>query len=332
MQTILVTGGTGYIGSHTCVALLEAGYEVVIADNLSNSSAGVINRIKEITGREPLFYKVDVTDAGALKKIFETHQIDTIIHFAAFKAVGESVDKPLVYYCNNLLGTIVLAQCCREYGIKKFVFSSSASVYGEQQPPFKETMELPPPASPYGATKAISERILTDYAKTDPQFCLSLLRYFNPVGAHPSGLIGEAPQGIPTNLLPYITKVAKGELEQLNIFGDDYPTADGTGVRDYIHVMDLAEGHLAAMEKLTPGVQVFNLGTGRGTTVLELVRAFEEATGVKIPYKVVGRRPGDVSAAYADVSKAKKELGWQAKRGLKEMCRDAWGFEQGNKD
>jgi UDP-glucose 4-epimerase len=326
-QTILVTGGTGYIGSHTCVVLLEAGYNIIIADNLSNSTAEVIDRIKEITGRDLHFYRADVTDRAAVERIFDRHKVDGIIHFAALKAVGESVENPLEYNRNNLLSTIVLAECCRNHNVRKFVFSSSASVYGENSSPMVETMPLPPASSPYGATKAVSERILTDYAATDSKFALTLLRYFNPVGAHPSGLIGESPQGIPNNLLPYICRVAKGELERLNIYGSDYPTPDGTGVRDYIHVMDLAEGHLMALEKLKPWVEIYNLGTGRGTSVLELVRAFEEANGIKIPYRITGRRPGDVAECYADPSKAEKLLGWKAKRGVKEMCKDAWGFE-----
>jgi UDP-glucose 4-epimerase len=331
LQTILVTGGTGYIGSHTCVVMLEAGYNIIIADNLSNSTSDVIDRINEITGRDLHFYRADVTDRAAVERIFDRHKIDGIIHFAALKAVGESVENPLEYYRNNLLSTIVLAECCRNHNVRKFVFSSSASVYGENSSPMVETMPLPPASSPYGATKAVSERILTDYAATDSKFALTLLRYFNPVGAHSSGLIGESPQGIPNNLLPYICRVAKGELEELNVYGSDYSTPDGTGVRDFIHVMDLAEGHLTALEKLKTGVEIYNLGTGRGTSVLELVRAFEEATGIKIPYRITGRRPGDVAECYADPSKAEKMLGWKAKRGVKEMCKDAWGFEENAK-
>ena len=327
---ILVTGGAGYIGSHTCVSLLEAGHEVIVADNLSNSRVEVLDRIKELTNREVIFYQVDVTDQKAVDKIFANHPIEGIVHFAGFKAVGESVEKPLDYYYNNVVSTIVLAGACQKYGVHKFIFSSSCTVYGENEIPFVETMKLKPATNPYGATKAISERILTDVAEIYPAFSASLLRYFNPVGAHESGLIGEAPQGIPNNLMPYITQVAKGKLEKLKVFGSDYPTIDGTGVRDYIHVMDLAEGHVAALEKLNPGIQVYNLGTGRGTSVLQLLKAFEEATGIRVPYEITDRRPGDVAENYADVSKAERLLGWRAKRDLLAMCRDAWQFEKGS--
>jgi len=326
---ILVTGGAGYIGSHTSVVLLEAGHEVTIVDNLSNSKIETIDRIKQITKKELIFYQEDVTDEAAVDAIFSRHSFDGVIHFAGFKAVGESVEFPLKYYYNNTVSTMVLAKYCLKYGVKQFVFSSSATVYAENDVPFVETMELLPTTNPYGETKVISERILTDVAKANRDFAVSLLRYFNPVGAHESGLIGEDPRGIPNNLMPYITKVAKGKLEKLRIFGNDYPTPDGTGVRDYIHVMDLAEGHVAALEKLTPGVHVYNLGTGRGISVLELVKTFEEVNGVKVPYEIVGRRPGDIAVSYADVSKAKAELGWTAKRGIREMCRDAWRYECG---
>ena len=326
---ILVTGGAGYIGSHTCVSLLEAGHEVIIADNLSNSRAEVLDRIKELTKREVTFYQVDVTDQNAVEKIFVSHPIEGIIHFAGFKAVGESVEKPLDYYYNNVLSTITLAGACQKYGVHKFIFSSSCTVYGENEIPFVETMKLMPTTNPYGETKAISERILTDIARINPAFSVALLRYFNPVGAHESGLIGEAPQGIPNNLMPYITQVAKGKLEKLKVFGNDYPTVDGTGVRDYIHVMDLAEGHVVALENLNAGVQVYNLGTGRGTSVLQLLKAFEKATGIKVFYEITDRRPGDIAENYADVSKAEQQLGWRAKRDLLDMCRDAWRFEQG---
>jgi len=327
---ILVTGGAGYIGSHTSVSLLEAGHDVIVADNLSKSRVEVLDRIKELTNREVIFYQVDVTDQKAVDKIFASHPIDGIVHFAGFKAVGESVEKPLEYYYNNIVSTIVLAGACQKYGVHKFIFSSSCTVYGENEIPFVETMKLKPATNPYGATKAISERILTDVAEIYPAFSASLLRYFNPVGAHESGLIGEAPQGIPNNLMPYITQVAKGKLEKLKVFGSDYPTIDGTGVRDYIHVMDLAEGHVAALEKLNPGIQVYNLGTGRGTSVLQLLKAFEEATGIRVPYEITDRRPGDVAENYADVSKAERLLGWRAKRDLLAMCRDAWQFEKGS--
>jgi len=325
---VLVTGGAGYIGSHTCVALLEAGHEVVVADNLCNSRAETIDKIKQITEREVAFYRIDVTDERAVDEIFAKHNFDGVLHFAGLKAVGESVAKPLQYYYNNLVCTMVLIKACLKYGVKKFVFSSSATVYGENKVPFVENMELLPTTNPYGETKAMSERILQDVARANPDLEVSILRYFNPVGAHESGLIGEAPNGIPNNLMPYITQVAKGKLEKLKIFGNDYPTIDGTGVRDYIHVMDLAEGHVAALHHLTPGVHIYNLGTGRGTSVLQLVKAFEEANGIKIPYEIVGRRPGDIAECYADPSKAKRELGWVAKRGILQMCRDAWNFEK----
>lgn len=328
-MNILVTGGAGYIGSHTCVALLEAGHEVIVADNLCNSKVESIDRIKEITHKEVTFYKIDVTEEEALESIFSNHKIDGVIHFAGLKAVGESVEKPLNYYYNNLVSTMVLSKLCKKYGVNKFVFSSSATVYGDNKVPFVETMELLPTTNPYGETKAMSERILTDIAKANPEFSVALLRYFNPVGAHHSGLIGESPNGIPNNLMPYITQVAKGKLKKLRVFGKDYPTVDGTGVRDYIHVVDLAEGHVAALDNLTSGVHIYNLGTGEGTSVLQLVKAFEEANGIEVPYEIVDRRPGDIASCYADASKAKKELGWTAKLGIVDMCRDAWRFEEG---
>lgn len=327
-MNILVTGGAGYIGSHTCVALLEAGHSVVIADNLCNSKREAVDKITEITGKEVVFYEIDVTEAAAVEAVFQKHSLDGVIHFAGLKAVGESVEKPLEYYYNNIVSTMVLAKACLKYGVNRFVFSSSATVYGDNQVPFVETMALLPTTNPYGETKAMSERILTDIAKANPSFSVSLLRYFNPVGAHESGLIGEAPNGIPNNLMPYVTQVAKGKLEKLRVFGNDYPTVDGTGVRDYIHVVDLAEGHVAAVEKLTPGVHIYNLGTGKGTSVLELVKAFEEANDIKVPYEIVARRPGDIAECYADASKAERELGWKAKRDIVAMCRDAWRFEK----
>jgi UDP-glucose 4-epimerase len=326
---ILVTGGAGYIGSHTCVALLEAGHTVIVADNLCNSKAETIDRIEQITDKKITFYKIDVTDEKAVDTIFNNHRIDGIVHFAGLKAVGESVEKPLAYYYNNTVSTMVLCGACLKYGVKQFVFSSSATVYGENEVPFVETMLLLPTSNPYGETKATSERILIDVAKANPDWAVALLRYFNPVGAHESGLIGEAPTGIPNNLMPYITQVAKGKLEKLRIFGNDYPTVDGTGVRDYIHVVDLAEGHVAALDKLTSGVHIYNLGTGQGTSVLQLLKAFEEANNLKVPYEIVGRRPGDIAECYADAGKAKRELGWIAKRDVMDMCRDAWGFERG---
>jgi UDP-glucose 4-epimerase len=330
-MNILVTGGAGYIGSHTCVALLEAGHTVIVCDNLSNSKIETIDKVKQITNKEITFYQIDVTDEAAVDTIFSNHSIDGIIHFAGFKAVGESVEKPLKYYYNNLVSTMVLAKACKKYGVKKFVFSSSATVYGDNKVPFVETMELMPTTNPYGETKAMIERILTDISKVNPDWSVALLRYFNPVGAHECGLIGEAPSGIPNNLMPFITKVAKGELKKLRIFGNDYETLDGTGVRDYIHVMDLAEGHVAALNNLTEGVHIYNLGTGMGTSVLQLIKAFEEANGIDVPYEIVDRRAGDIAQCYAGTSKAEAELGWTAKRGIVEMCSDSWRFEKGNK-
>jgi UDP-glucose 4-epimerase len=325
---ILVTGGTGYIGSHTCVALLEAGHNVIVADNLSNSKISVLEKIKQITGKEVIFYQVDVTDESAVESLFKQHKLDGVIHFAGMKAVGESVEKPLAYYFNNVVSTMVLASACLKYHVNRFVFSSSATVYGDNKVPFVETMNLLPTTNPYGETKAMSERILTDIAKANPSFSVSLLRYFNPVGAHVSGLIGEAPNGIPNNLMPYVTQVAKGKLNKLRVFGNDYPTVDGTGVRDYIHVVDLAEGHVAAIENLTDGINIYNLGTGRGTSVLELIKAFEEANDIMVPYEIVDRRQGDIAFSYANASKAERELNWTAKKDVVDMCRDAWRFEK----
>ena len=331
-MNILVTGGAGYIGSHTCAALLEAGHTVIVADNLCNSKADSINKVKQITNKEITFYEIDVTVEEAVNTIFSNHDFDGVIHFAGLKAVGESVEQPIDYYYNNIVSTMILAKACIKYGVNRFVFSSSATVYGDNQVPFVETMDLLPTTNPYGETKAMSERILTDIAKANPAFSVSILRYFNPVGAHVSGLIGEAPNGIPNNLMPYVTQVAKGKREKLSVFGNDYPTADGTGVRDYIHVMDLAEGHVAALDHLTKGVHIYNLGTGQGTSVLELVKAFEDANGIEVPYEIVARRPGDIAECYADASKADRELGWTAKRDIISMCRDAWRFEKSYKE
>ncbi|MCM3731599.1 UDP-glucose 4-epimerase GalE [Fictibacillus nanhaiensis] len=330
-MNILVTGGAGYIGSHTCIALLEAGHSVIVADNLSNSKSETIMKIMDIADKEVTFYEIDVTDAEAVDIIFRNYKIDGVIHFAGLKAVGESVEKPLDYYYNNIVSTLVLAKACQKYGVNRFVFSSSATVYGDNKVPFIETMDLLPTTNPYGETKAMSERILTDIANANPVFSVSILRYFNPVGAHESGQIGEAPNGIPNNLMPYVTQVVKGKLEKLRVFGNDYPTVDGTGVRDYIHVADLAEGHVAALENLTEGVHVYNLGTGKGTSVLELVKAFEKANDIEVPYEIVDRRSGDIASCYADASKAKQELGWTAKRDIIAMCRDAWRFEKNYK-
>lgn len=331
-MNILVTGGAGYIGSHTCVALAEAGHTTVVVDNLSNSKVETIAKVKEISGQEVVFYKNDVTDDQAMRKIFDHHHIDGVIHFAGFKAVGQSVAQPLDYYYNNLLSTITMAKLCQAYQVKKFVFSSSATVYGDNALPFVETMDLLKTTNPYAETKAVCERILTDFVNANQDFGVSLLRYFNPVGAHESGLIGEAPNNIPNNLMPYISQVAKGKLEKLRIFGNDYPTIDGTGVRDYIHVVDLAKGHVAALAALNKGVAVFNLGTGQGTSVLELVETFEKVNHLKIPYQIVGRRDGDIAAAYANTNKAKRELAWEAKKTIADMCRDAWAFEQNYQD
>lgn len=326
-MNILVTGGAGYIGSHTCVALLESGHSVIIVDNLCNSSFDTIHKIEKITQKKVLFYEYDITIESSLENIFANHQIDGVIHFAGLKSISESISQPLKYYYNNLVSTINLIRACLKYKVNKFVFSSSATVYGNNIPPFVEEMKLLPTTNPYGETKAISERILTDVVNANPQFAVTILRYFNPVGAHESGLIGESPNGVPNNLLPYICKVAKGELEKLKVFGNDYPTIDGTGVRDYIHVMDLAEGHVVALENSKKGVHIYNLGTGQGTSVFQLLRIFEEVNNVKVPYEIVERRLGDLAECYADVEKAKRELGWFAKRSLDDMVRDAWRFE-----
>ncbi|TCL36070.1 UDP-glucose 4-epimerase [Anaerospora hongkongensis] len=325
---ILVTGGAGYVGSHTCVALMEAGNEVVVADNFSNSKKEILEKVEKITGKELTFYEIDITNESSVNNILSKHLVEGIIHFAGFKAVGESLGKPLEYYQNNIVSTLVIAKLCEKYSIKRLVFSSSATVYGNNKVPFVESMPLLPTTNPYGETKVINERILTDFAKVNPQCSIALLRYFNPVGAHESGLIGEAPLEIPNNLMPYMTQVAKGKIDKLRIFGGNYATIDGTGVRDYIHVCDLAQGHVAAFNKITPGIHVYNLGTGRGTSVLQMVKAFEQANGIKLPYEIVARRTGDIAECYADVSKAKQELGWTAKRNLVEMCKDAWQFER----
>jgi len=329
---ILVTGGAGYIGSHTCVELLEAGYGVVVLDNLANSSAESISRVQEITGKKVVFHKVDLLDRQAVAAVFDEEPIDAVIHFAGLKAVGESVEMPLNYYHNNVSGTLVLMEVMKEYGVKNFVFSSSACVYGDPQTvPITEEFPLQP-TNPYGQTKVMIEQILKDLHVADPSLNIVLLRYFNPVGAHSSGRIGEDPLGIPNNLVPYIAQVASSKLDELSVYGNDYPTDDGTGVRDYIHVMDLASGHVKALEKLAekPGVVIYNLGTGRGNSVLEMVRAFEKASGKKVHYKIVGRRPGDIACCYADPTKAERELSWKAARDIDEMCSDTWRWQSGN--
>ena len=330
---ILVTGGCGYIGSHTVVELAKAGEkEIVIADNLSNSTKDVLERIKEIVPVTLHFYQADIGAEADMERIFSEHPIDTVVHFAGLKAVGESVAKPILYYENNVAGTLCLLKVMALHGCKNIIFSSSATVYGPQnQPPYTE--EMPTSATnPYGWTKVMQEQILRDAAVADPEFRVALLRYFNPIGAHESGLIGENPNGIPNNLLPYICKVAIGKLEKLHVFGDDYPTKDGTGVRDYIHVVDLAIGHVKALEYIrkTPGVLTVNLGTGVGYSVLDIVKAYEQASGKKIPYVIDPRRPGDIATCYANAEKAKKLLGWTAERGLLEMCKDSWRFTEKN--
>lgn len=330
-MNILVTGGLGFIGSHTTIELIKNNHKVIIADNLINSKIEVLDKLSTITGIKPNFYQVDVTDEEKVQEIFENHKIDGVIHFAGLKAVGESVSKPLDYYYNNLVSTMVLSKMCVKYRVEKFVFSSSATVYGDQPSPLKEEMELKKTTNPYGETKAMSERILADTANANPNFAVSLLRYFNPVGAHESGLIGEDPNGIPNNLMPFVTKVAKRQLEKLSVFGNDYDTVDGTGVRDYIHVVDLAKGHVKAIENLDSGVNIYNLGTGRGTSVLELVNAFIKVNGIDVPYEIVGRRPGDIATCFADASKAEQELGWKAELTIEDMVRDAWKFEQNNR-
>ncbi len=326
-MTILVTGGTGYIGSHTTVELIQRGYEVIIADNLSNSSIGVLDKIQEITGVKPKFYKVDLTEKEPTEQIFDENKIDAVIHFAGLKAVGESWAKPTLYYRNNITSSVVLAEVMAEHGCKKLIFSSSATVYGEPETvPISEDFPLST-TNPYGTTKLMIEKIYTDLATSDKEWNITLLRYFNPIGAHESGLIGENPNGIPNNLMPYIVKVAAGELYQLSVFGNDYPTPDGTGVRDYIHVTDLSLGHVAAIENMTEsGVHIFNLGTGKGYSVLEIVNAFEKVNGVKVPYVITERRAGDIPMCYANPKKAKEELKWETKFELEDMCRSAWNF------
>ncbi|WP_312426076.1 UDP-glucose 4-epimerase GalE [Lacrimispora sp.] len=331
---ILVTGGAGYIGSHTCIELLEQGHEVVVVDNLCNSSRVSLERVEAITGKTVTFYEADLLDRDAIDEIFDYEIIDAVIHFAGLKAVGESVAKPLEYYHNNITGTLILCDVMREHKVKNIIFSSSATVYGD--PAFVPiTEECPKGAitNPYGQTKGMLEQILTDLHTADPEWSVIILRYFNPVGAHKSGLIGEDPAGIPNNLTPYITQVAVGKLKEVGVFGNDYDTPDGTGVRDYIHVVDLAIGHVKALEKMAssePLVRIYNLGTGQGFSVLQMIEAFSKACGKNIPYSIKPRRPGDIAECYADAALAKKELGWEAKHGIDEMCEDSWRWQSGN--
>ena len=332
-MNILVTGGAGYIGSHTCVELLEAGHEVVIVDNLYNASRKAVDRIGEITGKTPVFYQADICDRAALEQIFAKHPFDAVIHFAGYKAVGESVAKPIEYYTNNLYGTLTLTDVMRNHGVKKIIFSSSATVYGD--PAFVPITEECPKGTctnPYGWTKWMLEQILTDLRTSDPEWSVILLRYFNPIGAHPSGKIGEDPKGIPNNLVPYVAQVAVGKLKELGVFGDDYDTPDGTGVRDYIHVVDLARGHVQALSKFSEenAVRVYNLGTGHGYSVLQVVAAFEKACGHKIKYEIKPRRDGDIAQCYCDPSRAERELGWKAEYGIEEMCADSWNWQTKN--
>ena len=330
---ILLTGGAGFIGSHTCVELVSAGHQPVIVDNFYNASPKVLDRLKTITGQDIPFYEADVSDEKAMNAIFEKERFDAVIHFAGYKAVGESVSKPLEYYRNNLDTTLTLCECMRRYGVKRIVFSSSATVYGLcEEVPFREDMRSMGCTNPYGWTKYMIEQILKDVAFANPDWSVALLRYFNPIGAHESGLIGEDPVGIPNNLMPYITQVASGRLKQLSVFGNDYDTPDGTGVRDYIHVVDLAKGHVAAVNYLADhqGCEIINLGTGVGYSVLDMVKAFEKANGIQIPYRIAPRRPGDIATCYADPTKARELLHWTAEKTLEDMCRDSWRWQKNN--
>ncbi|GHU42471.1 UDP-glucose 4-epimerase [Clostridia bacterium] len=334
-MAILVTGGAGYIGSHTCIELIQAGHDIVVMDNLVNSSEESLARVERITGKKVKFYKEDLLNPEGVSKIFEKESIDSVIHFAALKAVGESVQKPLEYYQNNVTGTLLLCDVMRKHGVKNIIFSSSATVYGDPAVvPITEDTPKGNPTNPYGQTKSMMEQILTDLHVADKEWNVVLLRYFNPIGAHESGLIGEDPKGIPNNLLPYVAQVAVGKLERLGVFGDDYDTVDGTGVRDYIHVVDLAKGHVLALQKLKPGegVNIYNLGTGIGYSVLQVVKAFEKASGKAVPYEVKPRRLGDIAVCYADPDKAKQELGWTANFGIERMCEDSWRWQNGNPD
>lgn len=334
-MAILVTGGSGFIGSHTVVELLEAGRDVVVIDNLSNSSVVSLKRVEEITQKTVAFYQADIRDRKALEEVFAREKIESCIHFAGLKAVGESVEKPWEYYDNNITGTLTLIDVMRKHGVRNIIFSSSSTVYGDPDSvPVTEESPLKKCTNPYGSTKFMLEQILTDIQTADPEWNVVLLRYFNPIGAHKSGRIGEDPNGIPNNLMPYITQVAVGKRERLGVFGDDYDTPDGTGVRDYIHVVDLARGHVKALQKIEEkaGLCVYNLGTGQGYSVLDVVKNFEEASGVKIPYEILPRRAGDIAANYADASKALRELGWKAEYSLKDMCADSWNWQKNNPD
>ncbi|MCM3691775.1 UDP-glucose 4-epimerase GalE [Neobacillus niacini] len=331
-MAILVTGGAGYIGTHTCVELLNSGYEIVVLDNLLNSKPEALKRVKELTGKDFKFYEVDLLERVKVEEVFAENNIEAVIHFAGLKAVGESVSIPLHYYHNNITGTLILCEVMNKFGVKNLVFSSSATVYGmPERMPISEEDPLSA-TNPYGSTKLMIEQILRDLYVSDASWSIALLRYFNPIGAHESGRIGEDPNGIPNNLMPFITQVAVGKLEKLRVFGNEYPTVDGTGVRDYIHVVDLAKGHLKALEKVTgaSGVEAYNLGTGNGYSVLEMVRAFEKASGINIPYQIVDNRPGDIAVCYADSTKAKTDLGWTAEKGIEEMCRDSWKWQSEN--
>lgn len=331
-MSILVTGGAGYIGSHTTVELLNEGREVVVIDNFSNSKPEVLEKIKEITKKDFKFYEIDYLNRKELEKVFEENKIEAVMNFAGYKAVGESVKKPLEYYENNISGAVVLLETMQKYNVKKFIFSSSATVYGDPETiPITEDCKTGGTTNPYGTTKLFIEQILQDLYKSDNTWDIAILRYFNPVGAHESGLIGEEPQGIPNNLMPYVVRVASGQLEQLSVFGNDYDTHDGTGVRDYIHVVDLAKGHIKALKKLekeNTGIYIYNLGTGTGYSVLDMVKAFEEATGKTVKYKIAPRRPGDIATCYSNPEKAKRELGWEATKTLKDMCQDSWRYIQ----
>lgn len=332
MKNILLTGGIGFIGSHTLVELLNRGYRVAVVDNLSNASEITADRVRELTGQDFRFYRADIRDRDAMETIFSENDFDAVIHFAGLKAVGESCVKPLEYYDNNIYGTLVLLEVMRAHGVKQLIFSSSATVYGTPEVlPLTETCKTGGTTNPYGTTKYQIETILTDLYRADNTWNIALLRYFNPVGAHPSGRIGEDPKGIPNNLMPYVAQVASGKLQKIRVFGNDYPTPDGTGVRDYIHVVDLARGHIAAIERLTePGVHIYNLGTGIGYSVLDMIHAFEAACGKKLPYEICPRRPGDIAACYASPEKAARDLGWRAEYGITEMCRDQWNWQSHN--